>query len=145
MTGLDDIGIESVFFPDEGPDAAAAVLREIESLLQRLVESGETGTIDLRSLPLSPGGRAILEDTLGQGEVAATVTALGPSQIRETAIGGVWWVIHRNEDGEVAAEFIEVTLIPAILPTRPEDARDGLTKLRARLDTNQQEGGGDAG
>lgn len=129
MRGL----IEVVPLPDGGSGAAAAVLREIETLLARLVASGETGTIDLAGLPLSPGDRDLLEQTLGRGEIEATIEAYGPSRVRETAIGGVWWVEHCDGDGRTAAEFIEVTRVPAILPTQPEDARDGLALLQSRL------------
>jgi len=112
---------------------APALLREIETLLARLVEQGTGGAIDLQALPLNDADRALLAETLGTGEVQATVQALGPSEVRETAINGVWWITHRNNDGQVTAELIEVTTLPAILSTHPADARVGLARLRTRL------------
>ncbi len=74
-----------------------------------------------------------MHETLGTGEVQATIQALGPSEVRETAINGVWWITHRNNDGQVTAELIEVTTIPAILQTHPADVRVGLARLQKRL------------
>lgn len=122
---------------------AAPVLHEIQSLLKDLVESGKTAAIDLRSLPLLPGDYEKLKEVLGQGEVSATVDAMGPTQVRETAIHGVWWVTHSNSDATVIAEFIEVTTMPEILRTHPADARAGLDMLHARLATATETDKGD--
>jgi hypothetical protein len=45
----------------------------------------------------------------------------------------VWWITHRNEEGNVAAEFIEVTRVPEILASQPEDIEGGLMRLRGAL------------
>lgn len=131
MTGLKDIGIKVV----DGLAAANAhaVLREIESLLGHLVATGEAGVIDLKGLPMAPADFDVLGGALGQGEVTATIHAGGESTVRETAFPGVWWVVHRNEDGEVAAEFIEVARVPEILTSQPEDMESGLARLRRVL------------
>ena len=132
MTSLQ--GIPIVEAPVELPALnAPALLREIESLLAQLVEQGTGGAIDLQALPLNEADRTLLVETLGEGEVQATIQALGPSEVRETAINGVWWITHRNSDGHVTAELIEVTAIPEILSTHPADARAGLARLRTRL------------
>jgi hydrogenase-1 operon protein HyaF len=134
MNGLDAIGvrIESDARSGEG-GYALAILREIESLLAELVDSGRSGRIDLRSLPLLPGDDARLADVLGEGEVDATIQAMGATRVRETAVPGVWWVTHRNVEGHTIAELIEVTLVPEILKTHREDARIGLTTLQERI------------
>jgi hydrogenase-1 operon protein HyaF len=118
-----------------------AILHEIEALLARLVTSGAGGSIDLQALPLAPADYAMLEDRLGTGEVQAVIEALGPTQLRETAVPGVWWVTHRNHDGQVTAELIEVCYLPEILRTDPRDAEAGLERLRAQLRVDP--GGGD--
>ncbi len=126
---------------------AVPILYEIHSLLGDLVESGKSASIDLRSLPLLPGDYEKLKEVLGQGEVSATIDAMGPTQVRETAIHGVWWVTHYNSDETVIAEFIEVTNTPEILRTHPADARVGLDLLQSRLTpaTEADKGGdGDA-
>jgi hydrogenase-1 operon protein HyaF len=91
---------------------ADPVLHEIQSLLNDLVTSGKSASIDLRSLPLLPGDYEKLKEVLGQGEVSATIDAMGPTQVRETAVHGVWCVTHYNCDATVIAEFIEVTICP---------------------------------
>jgi hydrogenase-1 operon protein HyaF len=112
---------------------ADPILHEVRSLLKNLVTSGKSASIDLRSLPLLPGDYEKLKQTLGDGEVSATLEALGATHVRETAIHGVWWVTHYNSDETIIAEFIEVTCMPEILRTHPADARVGLDLLHSRL------------
>ncbi|MBI3546977.1 MAG: hydrogenase expression/formation protein [Gammaproteobacteria bacterium] len=117
---------------------ALPLLHEIEVLLDQLIATGKSGAIDLRSLPMLADDYEKLKEILGEGEVKATVDAMGPSQVRETAIHGVWWVTHFNSDATVLAEFIEITYIPEILQTHPADARMGLENLRSRLMSTSQ-------
>lgn len=135
MSGLRDIVVKVVT-----PAASAALsgnaeplLHEIASLLEALLAEGRSGTIDLQSLPLTPADRDYLRERLGEGEVRAELHALGPSEIRETAYRGVWWVTHRNADGELCAELIEVTPLPAILQAEQEEIADAVQRLRADL------------
>jgi len=124
---------------------ADPILHEIQSLLNDLVTSGKSASIDLRSLPLFPGDYEKLKEVLGQGEVSATLEALGATHVGETAIHGVWWVTHYNSDETIIAEFIEVTYMPEILRTHPADARVGLDLLHSRLTpaTEADKGDGD--
>lgn len=145
MTRLEDIGVKVVppgIDPGTLTMPARAALHELAALLERLVNSGEGGSIDLRSLPLSPGDYERLEVFLGQGEVSAVVEALGPTRVRETAVRGVWWVTHCNTDEEIVAELIEVTHCPAILETQLDDARASLMGLQARLQETVEGGTG---
>lgn len=114
------------------------LLNEIRHALKRFLESGEVTTIDLRSIPLAPGEEARLEDTLGEGEVTATLSALGPSEIRETTIPGVWWVTHLNENRDIIGKFIEITRIPSVLGTLEDDMRDGIVLLEQVLEGVQE-------
>lgn len=134
MSGLKDIGVKVV--DSLGAANAHAVLREIESLLGQLIETGESAVIDLKGLPMSPADFEVLSGVLGEGEVSATIHAGGESTVRETAFHGVWWVTHRNEDGNVSAEFIEVARVPEILASQPEDMEAGLMRLRGALATS---------
>ena len=134
MSKLDEIGIRVA--EDETGDSrgnARALLHEIATLLQQLLDKGETGVVDLRSIPLSAEDYHYLEQVLGEGEVSATLEALGSSRVRETAIPGVWWIIHHDSGGEMMAELIEVTTIPAILRSDPVDISDGIATLQERL------------
>jgi hydrogenase-1 operon protein HyaF len=109
------------------------LLHEIRHALKRLA-SGEQGTaIDLQGLPLAPGELERIEAVLGEGEVRAELQALGPTLIQETAYPGVWMITHRNADGAVVARIIEVSHIPEILMSQPEDIEHGIDKLESEL------------
>ena len=109
----------------------AAILTEIASLLEKLVGSGETSLIDLKSLPFSPGEYEQLRLTLGRGEVSARLDAIGMSEIIETHFPGVWCVTHYNVEGDIVADLIEIASVPNILLSQPEDVRAGLERLHA--------------
>lgn len=113
---------------------AEAVLREIATLLERLVYAGESGSIDLRSLPLSAADRDWLRERLGRGEVSISLDAGGASYINDTLVPGVWWVEHRNEADRVISEFIEVATLPSLVVTHPDDIKNGLERLKHLLD-----------
>ena len=110
-----------------------AVLSELATLLERLVRGEPAGSIDLRSLPMSPRDRAELQRVLGDGEVQATVDARGLSKIRETRVSGIWWVEHFDEQGDPIAELIEVSRIPAILGSAADEIAAGARELRAQI------------
>lgn len=134
MNTLEEIGIRIV--EEERGDSsgnARALLHEIATMLQQLLENGETGVIDLRSMPLSAEEYHTLHEILGEGEVTATLETLGSSRVRETSIAGVWWIIHHNAEDEVIAEMIEVTQIPTILKSDPVDISEGVATLQERL------------
>jgi hydrogenase-1 operon protein HyaF len=115
-----------------------ALLSEIAAFLEKLVETGETGMIDLNSLPLAPGEYEQLRQTLAQGEISARIEAIGPSEIIETRYPGVWWVTHYNVEGDIVADMLEITTIPEILKSQPEDVRTGLELLRIQLNEEVQ-------
>jgi hydrogenase-1 operon protein HyaF len=143
MSSLDDIRITVAGLNDEEGglrDNVRAILQEIAAMLDALIASGtesasgETRAIDIRSLPLLPGDYEALEDALGTGEVSAEFDGgYGPTEIFETAFPGVWWIKHFNEEGDIAAEFIEIARIPEILLSQEDDMRDGLKNLQERL------------
>jgi hydrogenase-1 operon protein HyaF len=112
---------------------AVPVLHEVKHALAQLLKSGQTCTIDLGALPFAPGDMRQLDEILGQGEVHATLNALGESFVRETSIPGVWRVDHHDDRGELQSRFIEVTFMPEILKTHPEDSERGLEILSERL------------
>jgi len=133
MSGLDEIRVVA---GEAGGmrENVRAILHEIETLLGRLLETGEASAIDIRSLPLMPGDYGALESALGSGEISAEFHGdSGPTVMTETGIPGIWWVTHFDQDEEVAAEFIEITMVPEILLSQQEDIRDGLEDLRQRL------------
>ena len=112
---------------------AEAVLTEIAELLDRLLETGEAGSIDLRSLPLSPADRTWLDERLGVGEVEIVMNAGGESVLSETAYAGVWKVVHRDAEDRVIAELIEVAYVPEIVKPAAADIESACTKLQSSL------------
>lgn len=108
---------------------APPLLREIRDLLQRLIDTGEGGAIDLHAMPLSAADLHWLAGQLGEGEVKVSLNSGGVSSITETQAPGVWWVTHRNERDKVVSEFIEVCWVPELVAAQPEDAGLGLDYL----------------
>ena len=109
------------------------LLNEILHAVDRLLDTGEPTTIDLASLPFGPGELEHLEATLGTGELAAKLDALGTSRIRETIYPGVWWLEHRNVHDEVVGRFIEITRAPEILSSQDADIAAGRARLGDQL------------
>jgi HupH hydrogenase expression protein, C-terminal conserved region len=109
------------------------LLHEIRHALAQLLEQGKETIIDLRSIPLAPGEEAAIEQALGEGEVQAVLSALGPSDFRETSYPGVWVVTYYNRDDKIVGKFVEVAQVPTLLRSQTEDMAAGLRRLEARL------------
>ena len=140
MTSLDSIPV-TVVAAEQGDTSSSVVLpllHEINAMLEALISSGQTNSIDLRRAPLSPQDHDALRDVLGQGEVKAQLDCLGPTRIEETEVSGVWWTTYYSEDSRVIGEFIQVTTCPEILGTPPSELPSGLSLLRARLTRDSQ-------
>jgi len=114
----------------------AAILTELVTLLERLADKDVPAMIDLRSLPMSPQDRVELQHALGEGEVLASVSAQGVSTVRETGVSGVWWVEHRDGQGEFIAEMIEVARVPQILASASDEIIAAARALRAQITTS---------
>jgi hydrogenase-1 operon protein HyaF len=112
---------------------APPLLREVVELVRRLLETGESSTIDLSALPLTPADLDWLQAMLGAGEISITLQASGESTLNETACSGVWWVTHHNENGTVTAQFIEVAFVPELVKAHPQDVQIGLDYLESKL------------
>lgn len=110
-----------------------ALLRELMAKLEKLLADGSQSHMDLRGLPLPNGGLEALRTWLGSGEIDATVTALGVTNIRETAFAGVWWVRHAKAAGDVFSEHLEITQSPALLAADLVEVRQAVDELRSRL------------
>ncbi len=112
---------------------AFSVLSEIARMLEALAADGRTGSIDLRSLPLTDADRAQLTELLGPGEVTAELEAGGRSTVRETAFAGVWWICHRGAGDKVASEEIAVCPVPSILAAHPADIAAAARRIQRTL------------
>ena len=113
------------------------ILHEIRHALEKLLSSGESSIIDLRSIPLAPGEEETIINTLGRGEVHARLDVLGPSVIYETQYTGVWLVTHYNDNDSIVSRFIEVTDMPDVLKSQAEDMEHALDELTDRLGTEE--------
>lgn len=115
------------------PSQVPAILSELQFKLKRLLDEGVSDCIDLHSLPLFPGDYETLKNLLGRGEIHVSMNAMGPSEIYETSVSGIWWLSHSNSLEENVAEYIEITPIPEILKTEQLDIERGEQKLRQIL------------
>lgn len=138
MTGLSDIPVMVNYSDDnetgvEVTENVRALLTQISSMLSALINDDMIDSIDIHSLPLLPGEHEAIQTILGQGEVKANFDSLGTTTIYETALAGVWWVTHNNEEGDCIAETIEITTIPAILESQHDDIENACTALQEQL------------
>ena len=113
------------------------VLNEVVHALDRLLADDEPTVIDLGSLPFGPGEIEELEQRLGTGEITAELDALGKSLIRETIYPGVWWLEHRNTDGETAGRYIEIARVPEILQAQEADIGAGRARLHEHVEQDE--------
>jgi hydrogenase-1 operon protein HyaF len=129
---LDAIPIHVITPPSGEPGLtgnAPPLLRELAEQAKRLLETGESSAIDLSALPLTPADLDWLREKLGAGEIAVTLHASGESTLNETTYPGIWWVTHRNEQGAVTSQFIEVAFVPELVKAHPQDVAIGLETL----------------
>ena len=119
---------------DELTRNVAPLLHEIRHALQELADSGKTGIIDLRSIPLAPGEEDKIIEALGEGEVQARIDALGPSEVCETRYPGVWLVTHYNEERDIIGRFIEIIDMPDILRSQADEIRQSCARLTDYLE-----------
>jgi HupH hydrogenase expression protein, C-terminal conserved region len=127
---IDEIPVKVAGDPPATGGSAPALLQELANMLQLLADTGEGGAIDLQSLLFTPADKSWLRERLGRGEVRITLDAGGESRYDETGIPGIWWVEHRNPNGAVTGEFLEVGRVPEIVPAHPDDVKSGLERLK---------------
>jgi len=131
MSSLDSIAISV----EQATGNVLPILHEVRHALLHLQETDEPTVIDLMAIPMAPGEESQLENVLGSGEIKAQLEALGPSEILETGIAGVWLVAHYNADRERVGRFLEITRMPAILESQKADMRRGLAELIQRIES----------
>lgn len=108
-------------------------MTEMVSKLAALISKGQTDIIDLRHEPLTLNDIGELKALLGQGEIDVTLKSLGSSRVYETAVPGIWWISHFNEQGDVTSEFIEITLCPDLIKTFPDDLHSAVARLQEKI------------
>ena len=113
MSSLDHIGISVQTAPNQS--VVDSILLEIATLLERYLQQGERGELQLQALPLDVADRTVLWEALGQGEVQIHLNVMGESEIAETQFPGVWRVTHKDREGRVVSETIEIAAVPKIV------------------------------
>lgn len=144
MSRLEEIPVRVEVKPQRQPDIdiATGILQQVRAALKAFHESGRPQSIDLRHQPrISASSYHFLEESLGRGEVAATVHAELHAEIFETRYAGVWWVRHRDERGEITTEILEVTEVPALLKAHRVDMLGALRQLEQYLASPADEDG----
>lgn len=91
---------------------ALAVLHATLDALQRRAAGERPQAIELNGL--DEADRALVNQVLGEGEVAAQVTGSPGVQAQESVFAGVWRVLYL-EDGRVLRDTIEVGPVPQAL------------------------------
>jgi len=104
--------------PDAVPPDALAAARDLLATFHRAYErwdpaSGASGPrLDLTGVPEPT--LAVVNDMLGEGEVAIQVGGATPHRIQESVFAGVWRVCELDGDGRLASDAIEAAAVPAI-------------------------------
>lgn len=130
---MSPVEMPAIEVPEAETGNLLPLLHEIRHALRKLLGTGEETTIDLRALPLAPGEESRLEAALGEGEVKATLDALGESRLVETRYSGVWRVTHFNAQGETIGKYIEIARVPSLLQAQKEEMQGALDALDSRL------------
>lgn len=112
---------------------ALSIMAEVARMLEALVTTGETGSIDLRSLPLTDADRDQLEELMGRGEVQAELEVSGDSAVWETSYPGAWWVRHRGAGGKISSEEISICPVPAIFSAHPADIEAAAKRIKRTI------------
>lgn len=120
---------------DSRGENATALLHQLPELLRALLDSDQPSVIDLRAIPLSSWDHERLQEVLGDGAVSAAVASEEgvTIEVMQSAIPGIWWLNHLDEEGNIIGQYIEVSYCPEALITAVEDVGEGLEMLRARL------------
>ena len=121
---------------------ALSIMAEVARMLKALADKNETGSIDLRSLPLTDADREQLEELMGRGEVKAELEVSGDSTVWETSYPGAWWIRHRGAGGKISSEEISICPVPAIFSAHPADIEAAVNRIKnaiAELNPSQAE------
>ena len=104
--------------PEPGPGNDVAGARDVlETFLSHfgawLERGGEPPALDLAGL--APDALRVLNETLGEGEVAAIVDDGDEIRIQETVFSGTWRQQHFNADGALLHDYLLAAPIPPVV------------------------------
>lgn len=128
MSGLDQIPIAVTGM--ENRAMVHSILLEIATLLESYLRTGERRELDLQSLPLTAQDQQVLQRELGVGEVTIRLNVMGESEIVETKFAGVWRVTHRDQEGRVTAEIVEIAAVPSIIEADSTEMQHAIDTIK---------------
>jgi hydrogenase-1 operon protein HyaF len=112
--------LDSLSLPDMGP-GLGNVARTLTQIREALA-AHKVGAPPV-SFPLAGLGAealALLDDTLGEGEVGIVVSGASEYQIQESVLAGVWRIRTFDQDGRPLADHVEVVDVPAVVRAAAE-------------------------
>ncbi len=110
----------------DGRPGALRVLHAVHEAVQQWLQGELPAAIELGGLGAED--LALVNQVLGEGEVAAQVGGEAGLQAQESVFAGVWRVLHRVGD-RVVRDTVEIGAIPAAVP---EAARERARHMPAR-------------
>jgi hydrogenase-1 operon protein HyaF len=131
-------GMRVFQMPRVPQSAEAAHMAEARRVLARLLDrmeawdptaTGEPPRLELDGLAAAP--MKVVDEMLGEGEVAIRIDAERPFRIQESVFAGVWRVCELGADGAVVRDWVEASPIPLVVG---EAARLGSAAELPRLD-----------
>lgn len=99
-------------------------------LRQALADYRPDGDAKIANLnPLDEASRELVNQILGEGEVAVAYAGNVPAQTQESVLAGVWRTLYLDDEGKVAYDLLEVAAVPhvAMMPDgceRPVDVSE---------------------
>ncbi|MFC0712224.1 hydrogenase expression/formation protein [Azorhizophilus paspali] len=99
-----------------GHPIALALLERLQEALGAYRVGEQSRVIGLDRQPKAD--LKLLQQILGEGEVAIQVGGQRPVRIQETVLTGVWWVQLQVGLGEVIGQWLEVADVPALVRRR---------------------------
>jgi hydrogenase-1 operon protein HyaF len=104
--------------PEPGPDNDVAGARDVlEAFLQHFADwlagAGTLPVLDLKGL--DGASLRVLNETLGEGEVAALVDADHEIRIQETVFSGVWREQHFEAGGALRHDYLLAAPVPPVV------------------------------
>jgi hydrogenase-1 operon protein HyaF len=115
--------------PDAAPREALAVARDVlaafhAELVRSLQQRARTpARLDLAGL--DDDVIAVLDDMLGEGEVAVQIGGAYRFRIQESVFAGLWRVCALDGDGRLAADWLEAAPMPAVVAAAARVAAHG--------------------
>ena len=116
---------------------AVAALHEVLQALTVLAERGESHTLFIDKMALTPEDRQDIRDYLGTGAIHIHFKGTSePVEWQESGMSGVWYGVFYNQSGQPILETLEIAYFPGLAAAQPDDLQKGVAVLRERLTLN---------